>query len=170
MNELEKAWPELIADAVARARGAGRHDMADFLALKGSNDLIRTAAIKWLFDSIIEVASRAQSKFPMLTIDREEPHSFGYRGARVTGSILRMRLGVRCLTVEAGWTRTPNDGFMRGGALAFAKITHFGMPKQNVELLLLKGDNAPAWNIVTGDDNGVFESAAVEEHFAIFME
>ena len=56
-------------------------------------------------------------------MENENPHNFRLRGANLVGSLLRVRQGVRCLTVEAGWTRTPNDGFMRGGALAIARIT-----------------------------------------------
>jgi hypothetical protein len=165
MNELDEAWPELIDDAIARARATGRHDVADFLALKNSNDMIRAAAIKWLFDSMIEIASKAQADLPMLKIEREEPYTFSKREASLTGSKLELRLGVRCLTIEAGWTRKPGDGFMREGALAVAKISHFGMQRENVELKLLKGDAAPEWFIA----DQVFRAAALEQHFAIFL-
>jgi hypothetical protein len=170
VNELEHAWPELLAEAVAKARSSGREDIADFLALRASNDLIRAAAVKWLFDSMIEVASRAQGAFPMLSIEREEPHSFRLRGAELTGSLLELRLGVRCLTLEAGWTRNPNDGFMRGGALAFAKLTHFGLPRHNIELLLLKTDESPSWNIAgVTEGDAQFETANIEQQFELFI-
>ncbi|HKX83207.1 MAG TPA: hypothetical protein VJL58_03215 [Pyrinomonadaceae bacterium] len=170
VNELEHAWPELLAEAIAKARHSGRTDVADFLALRASNDLIRVAAVKWLFDSMIEVASRAQSSFPMLSIEREEPHSFRLRGADLTGSLLELRLGVRCLTLEAGWTRKPNDGFMRGGALAFAKLTHFGLPRHNIELLLLKTEASPSWNIAgTTEGDAPFDIANIEQQFELFI-
>lgn len=170
MNELDEIWPALLADAAAKARDAGRSDVADFLALRASNDLIRSAAVKWLFDSMIEVASRAQAKFPMLTIEREEPHSFRLHGAGLTGSLLELRLGVRRMTLEAGWTRGPKDGFMHGGSLAFARIAHFGMPKQGVDLSLIRSDAEPQWKVLADDrKTSVFEAADFEEHFAIFL-
>lgn len=171
MNELEDAWPALIGDAIAKARDLGRTEIADFLTLRASNDLIRVTAIKWLFDSMIEIASKSQAEFPGIKIEREEPHTFRLRGADLTGALLEVRLGVRCLTIQAGWTRGPKDGFMRGGALAFAKFTHLGLPRQNVELLLLRSEDLPAWNI-TGSTEGtaVFDVANLQEQFDLFMD
>ena len=55
---------------------------------------------------------------------------------------------MRCLTVEAGWTRTPADGFMRGGMLAFARFRHFGRPKQGMEAALYRSGNSPVWRVM----------------------
>jgi hypothetical protein len=74
------------------------------------------------------------------------------------------------LTVEAGWTRAPGDGFMRGGALAAARISHFGMAKQNSELILLRQDNAPHWFAVERDGKrSLFDSRNLQKHFQIFL-
>lgn len=169
MDELDEMWPELLANAIAKANDSGRGDVADFLALRASNDLIRNTAVKWLLDSMIEVASRAQAEFPNLKIEREHPYSFRHRGADLTGSLLELRLGVRCLTIEAGWTRLPKDGFMRGGALAFARIAHFGMPKAGACLSLLKTESGAAWTIDEDDTRPVFETADVIGHFSLFL-
>jgi hypothetical protein len=171
MNDLEKALPASVSDAIAKARDAGRTDVAEFLALRASNDLIRTAAIGWLFDAVIEVASRAQASYPMLLIDRVEPHYFRLRGAELTGLLLEIRLGIRRLTVEAGWTRGPDDGFMRGGALAMAKFTHFGLPSQNIELLLLKGEDSPAWHLAgVAEGTAIFQAEDITGQFDLFMD
>ena len=170
MNELDEIWPDLLADAIAKARDSGRGDVADFLALRASNDLLRTAAVTWLFDSMIEIASRAQGKYPNLTIEREEPHSFRHQGANLTGSLLELRLGVRCLTIEAGWTRLPQDGFMRGGALAFAKITHLGLPKQSMDIGLINTNAGPQWKFVGDSSTNGFETADIKKHFAVFLD
>jgi hypothetical protein len=42
LSELDEAWTIALAEAEARARAAGRADISDYLALRGSNDLIRT--------------------------------------------------------------------------------------------------------------------------------
>src|SRR5436305_2498739 len=107
MNELDEIWSQMLADAEARARASGRHDVADYLALKASNDQIRERSIRWLFDSIIEFAAHANRREQAIAIEREDPHNFSFRGANLVGSLLRIRQGVRCLTLEAGWTRTP---------------------------------------------------------------
>lgn len=170
MNELDEVWSEMLASAIASAEASGRRDVADYLALKASNDAIRQASVKWLFDSAIELASEASRRNPTITMENESPHNFRFAGANIAGSLLRVRQGVRCLTVEAGWTRTPTDGFMRGGALAFARITHFGMPKSNTRLMLTRFENAPQWFAMPDEDNRVsFGSEDLIEHFRIFL-
>lgn len=166
MNELDEAWSRMLAEAVSNARAAGRDGVADYLALKQSNDAIRQASAGWLFSSFIEIASETNRRNPSLTIEREEPHEFSFRNATMAGSLVRIRLGLRCLTVEAGWTRTPSHGFMRGGALAAARITHFGMPKAGAELVLVRAGETPVWSLA---DGGIFDSQTVAEHFAIFL-
>jgi hypothetical protein len=166
MNELDEAWSQMLAGAVENARSSGRPDVADYLSLKLSNDAIRQTSVGWLFDSLIEIASDGNRQNPSITIEREEPHEFPFRGAKMAGSLLRVRLGVRCLTLEAGWTRTPSHGFMRGGFLAAARIVHFGMPKSGVELILVRNDDAPAWNSVEGER---FDSESLRRHFTIFL-
>jgi hypothetical protein len=143
MNELDEAWSKMLAEAAARARASGRHDVAEYLTLKAANDAIREGSARWLFDSLIEIAAECRN----VLIEKQEPHNFEFRGSNMVGSMLRVRQGVRSMTVEAGWTRTPKDGFMRGGALANAKITHFGLAKENVELLLVKENGRPHWVI-----------------------
>ena len=56
----------------------------------------------------------------------------------MVGHLLTLTNGVRTLYVEAGWPRTPRDGFVRGGGLACASIRHLGIRAANQELLLIK--------------------------------
>jgi hypothetical protein len=42
---------------------------------------------------------------------------------------------------------------MRGNALAYARITHFGKPKNNVELLLSAQDQQPRWFLIEPNGN-----------------
>jgi hypothetical protein len=88
----------------------------------------------------------------------------------MVGSLLRLRYGVRCMTVEAGWTRTPSDGFMRLGALAFARITHFGIPNANEEFVLKSSGGVAAWAAVKDDKADVaFALDRLNEHFTVFV-
>jgi hypothetical protein len=167
MNELDEAWSEVLAGAIANAKSSGREDVADFLALKQSNDAIRKTAVEWLFNSIIEIASEASRDNPHILIERESPHEFEVNRAPRAGALIRVRFGIRYLTVEAGWTRTPSHGFMRGGALAAARITHFGRPKDGVELMLLHKEDAPAWHSLGGHS---FDSHSLREHLGILLE
>ena len=167
MNELDDAWMEMLAQAAVNARSSGRGDVADYLTLKQTNDGLRQTAVDWLFGVFIEVASEAQRRNPLVTIEREEPHEFNFNKATMAGSLLRVRFGIRSITVEAGWTRLPSHGFMRGGALAAARIKHFGMPKADAELVLVREDDVPAWMDVTG---GKFDSERLLQHFATLLE
>ena len=166
MNELDEVWSEMLAGAMLNAKASGREDVADYLALKQSNDLIRQTSVEWLFDSFIGIASEASRKNPAITIEREEPHEFPFQNARMAGGLIRVRLGVRCLTVEAGWTRLPSHGFMRNGALAAARIAHFGMPKAGADLILVREGETPVWNTVEG---GEFNLQSLSDHLAIFL-
>ena len=138
MNELDEVWTRMVDNALEKARNNGQGDVAEYLTLRQTNDKIRQASVEWLFDSMLEIASFANRDNASITIENESPHQFSFNNANLVGSCVRFRQGVRCLTVEAGWTRTPNDGFMRGGALACARISHFGVSKTHAELLLIK--------------------------------
>lgn len=167
MNELDEAWSEMLAGAIANAKSSGREDVAEYLALKQFNDAIRQTGVDWLFGAFIEIASEASRLNSQIVIEREEPHEFESNRARMAGSLVRVRFGVRCLTVEAGWTRTPAHGFMRGGALAAARITHFGRPKADIELALVRKGEVPSWQLPGGVD---FDSRNLREHFGILLE
>ncbi|MEP6704866.1 MAG: hypothetical protein ABJB34_08680 [Acidobacteriota bacterium] len=167
MNELDEAWSEMLAGAIAHAKSSGREDVADYLALKRSNDLIRQTGVDWLFNAFIEIASESNRHHPHIVIEREEPHEFGFNHATMAGSLIRVRSGVRSMAVEAGWARIPAHGFMRGGALAGGRIRHFGRPKADVELLLVRRDEVPGWRSIEGND---FDSKSLREHFEILLE
>ena len=167
MNELEEAWSQMLEGALAEARASGREQVAEFLRLKQSNDMIRQTSVNWLFAAFIEAASHANRQNSAITIEREEPHEFKLGNATMSGNLLRIRFGVRNITVEAGWTRLPSHGVMRNGALAAAQIKHFGIPKSDVELMLRREAETPVWkNVADGDD---FNSESVRWHLGVLL-
>lgn len=170
MTDLDRMWSEMLEEAMNAARASGRGDVADYLDLKARNDAMRRTSVRWLLESITELAADANRELEVITIDREDPHNFPHLGANIVGTLMKLRYGVRCLTVEAGWTRTPTDGFMRGGALAIAKISHFGIAKMNVELALKPASDVPVW-IATYQDGSSIEvdPEFLRSHFAIFI-
>ena len=170
MNELDEVWARMLDEARTKAQVSGNHDVAEYLALKATNDMIRQASVKWLFDSTVEIASNANRNAANISIETEHPHRFDFGNATLAGSLLRFRQGVRCLILEAGWTRTPADGFMRGGALAAARIAHFGISKHNTDLLLITENNSPSWFAVEKDGKrSLFDSRNLNGHFRIFL-
>jgi hypothetical protein len=170
MNELEEVWTETLNQAITNARANGRHDVAEYLTLKATNDLIRQTSVRWLFDSMLEIAAQHNRTRASISIENETAHNFAFNRANMVGSRLSLRQGVRCLAIEAGWTRTPADGFMRGGALAAARITHFGISKANEDLVLLRENDFPQWfSIDKAERKTIFDSRNLQKHFQIFI-
>ena len=162
MTELDQVWSRMLDEATARAKHSGRTDVAEYLRLRATNDAIRTRGVGWLFDTFVEIANPSHG----ITIERDEPHNFARGSSNMVGSRIQVRHGVRCLSVEAGWARTPSDGIMRGGSLAFARITHFGMPKAGAELRLVHAETLPNW---LTDDDSIIDSGELKRHFDLFI-
>ena len=162
MTELDRVWSKMLEDAGTRASG----DVAEYLRLKATNDAIRTAGVGWLFDTMIEIAGREMRARPHLNVEIVEPHSFKHGNSNMVGRLVSFRLGVRCLTVEAGWARTPSDGIMRNGSLAVARLSHFGKPKHGSELRFVHGEDLPNWLDSSGN---VADPTLFEEHFTILL-
>lgn len=170
MNELDAFWQETLTAIADRAAADGRGDVAEYLNLKAANDRLRVTAAEWLFASLVEISEENERIGAALEIENEQPHNFPFGKSNLVGSLLRLRQGLRCLTLEAGWTRTPSDGFMRNGALAAARLSHFGLTRHNTELLLLKVGDAPQWFAVENENTlSEFGLNHLRRHFQIFL-
>lgn len=146
VSELDEAWASALADAEARARMTGRADVAKYLALRKSNDLLRKIGIDWLITTCETLAGEANRKGGSIQIARKDGHRFHIGNSTMVGRALTLSVRVRKLTVEAGWPRTPSDGFIRGGGLACANIKHLGMKRESVELVLVQStQGTPRW-------------------------
>ena len=167
MTELDSLWSEMLGEAAAKAIDSGHNDIADYLRLKAANDAIRSIGVGWLVDTILEIAGQAVRDHAAIIIEREEPHSFARGNSNMVGSLLRLSHGVRCLTVEAGWTRTPRDGIMHGRALAFARISHFGLPKKGAEFRLVHSETLPNWLDKTGN---TVDSSELRRHLDTLLD
>lgn len=149
MSELEDVWTAGLAEAEARARAQGRRDIADYLALRNSNDLIRRIAGDWLLTMFTTIAGAANRAGAAIQISTDDAHRFKVGNASMVGSLLSLGSGVRKVLVEVGWPRTPRDGFIRGGGLACANIKHVGIKPANEELrLVLDASGTPTWIVI----------------------
>ncbi len=160
MSELDEAWAMALAEAEQRARAHGRGDIAEYLALRASNDLSRSTAIDWLMSTMTILAGEANRAGAGISIERDEPHRFAVGNATMVGPRVTLRSGVRRLIIEAGWPRTPRDGIVRGNGLACARIGHFGKRDANQELLLVRSSKgAPEWLVLEkeGTRNSLLE-------------
>jgi hypothetical protein len=171
MTELDEAWELALAQAKERARAEGRADIAGYLDLRRRNDLLRRTAVDWLVDEFVTLAGKANRAGAGIQIERRDPHRFSRRNATMVGRQVKLRRGVRELTIECGWPRTPRDGIVRGGGLACANIKHLGRARANVELLLTPlSKSKPHWLIVEDDDRrSVFAEETLKSHFITLL-
>lgn len=166
MTELDQIWSRMFAEAEQKALTAGRGLVADYLRLRATNDAIRSSAIAWLIDTLIEIASPAIGTPEGVVVEREDAHRFTWGTSSMAGSRLNVRRGMRCLNAETGWARTPADGIMRGGSMAVARLSHFGLPQYTTILRLMREADLPVW--INDDDNAV-DSGELIRHFEILM-
>jgi hypothetical protein len=170
MEITDEDWKQSLEAAINKARENGRGDIADYISLKSSNDAIRTKSLNWLIDTVLEVVFAFNNRDANIKIEQKANHQFQNEKAVLTGSRLKLQRGIRCLTIEAGWTRNPGDGFMRGGALVYARLSHFGFPKSFEELLLLKFEDQPQWFSVDGETHRIsFDIRSLRRHFEVFL-
>jgi len=167
MSELDEAWAAALFEAERQARLAGRRDIADYLKLRNSNDLLRKAGVEWLITEFTTLAGDANRAGASIQLATQEGYRFRTGNSTMVGHQLTLTNGVRTLYVEAGWPRTPRDGFVRGGGLACASIRHLGIRSANEELLLTKSKNgAPAWKASWS----ILHEADMRRHLKILLD
>jgi hypothetical protein len=150
LSELDAEWARRVAVAEQQARAQGRGDVAAYLALRATNDLARGIGCEWLLETVSAIAGAVNRAGASVTITQADGHRFHVGHSTMVGRKLTLRAGVRELTVEAGWPRAPQDGIVRGGGLACARVTHFGDRGRNAMLLLVPhADAAPQWFILS---------------------
>src|SRR5690242_10767037 len=169
MGELDEAWAAALSEAERKARLAGRGEVAEYLALKNSNDLLRTAGIDWLLTEFTVLAGEANRAGASIQIAKQEGHRFAAGTSTMVGHLLTLTNGLRTLYVEAGWPRTPRDGVVRGGGLAAANIRHLGIRKANAELLLARAHTGgPIWKSI--ENNYLLLEADIRRHLYILLD
>ncbi len=172
MSELDEAWAAALAEAERRARSTGRSELAEYISLRNSNDLLRTSGIEWLVSTFTTLAGEANRAGASLQIATQDAHRFRIGNSTMVGSLLTFSNGVRRLFVEAGWPRTPRDGIVRGGGLACANIRHLGITVANEELLLTKTHSgAPTWLSSTRKSpRNVVHESDLRRHLSILLD
>lgn len=166
MVELDEMWADLLLATSIKAGATGRGELAKYLRLKIENDKIRQIGVDWLIKTFIDLAVQRSLTDPGMQIDRVAPHAFQNETSNMVGSLIRVQRGVRCLSLEAGWVRTPSDGIMRRGSLAVAQVIHFGMSGRNSSYKLVRSKPSPVW--IDESDTPV-QINDIDQHFEIFF-
>ncbi|HSQ23153.1 MAG TPA: hypothetical protein VLN44_02025, partial [Pyrinomonadaceae bacterium] len=103
-----------------------------------------------------------------IQIERRDDHRFRRGPATMVGTQLIFRRGVRALTIESGWPRTPRDGIVRGDGLACANIKHLGRTRLNDELVLIRSKtDSPQWFVLKDDDRSPLNDSFLRRHLSI---
>jgi hypothetical protein len=171
LSELEDAWEMALADARQRARAAGRRDIEDYLDLRRQNDLLRRTATEWLMTTFTTLAGDANRRGASIQVETQHEHRFMLGHATMVGNKLTLRCGVRALTIESGWPRTPRDGFIRGGGLARANLRHFGRKHHDAELLLRRSpQGTPQWLLMEKDGSQIsLTETHLRDHLSVLL-
>jgi hypothetical protein len=172
MTELDEAWDLALAEAKNRARTSGRRDIAAYLDLRRQNDLLRRTAVDWLINGAVLIAGKANRDGAGIQIEQDDTHRFARGTATMVGKRITLRRGVRVLTIETGWPRTPRDGIVRGGGLACANIKHFGRPRLSEELLLIRSaEGSPHWYVTKKNETrSILSESDLKHHLSILTE
>jgi len=171
MSELDEAWAFALAEAEARARASGRVDIREYLALRNSNDQKRKFGADWIIKAFTNAAGEANRAGAPIQISNTDGHRFKVGSATMVGRRLTLENGVRALSIEVGWPRTPADGFLRGGGLACANISHLGMKSAGEHLrLLVDRKGKPHWQSKSdhGEHREIHE-ADIKHHLTVLM-
>lgn len=171
MSELDEAWAIALAEAEARARAEGRADISDYLALRTANDFLRKVGADWLLETFTGAAGEANRTGASLQITRQDNHRFKIDNTMLVGPRVNLENGVRQLSLEVGWPRTPRDGIIRGGGLACANIKHLGMKPVSEHLrLILDPEGTPKWIVQeTDEDFREVHEADARRHISILL-
>ncbi|MEP6742658.1 MAG: hypothetical protein ABJB61_09180 [bacterium] len=172
IRELDEAWAAGLAEAEARARAAGRADIAEYLALRSSNDLLRNTACDWLLATFRNVAGEMNRAGAPLQISNEDNYQFTVANATMVGQLLKLENGVRQLLVEVGWPRVPRHGFIRGGGLALGRLRHVGIKSASEQIRLVRSpEGLPRWLVEDSRDPPVeIREADIRQHVANLLD
>ena len=107
LSELDEAWELALAEAKRRAHAAGRADIAQYLALRAQNDLLRRTAIDWLVDTLTAFAADANRRGAAIQIELSDAHNFrvGPKRRWWEQSLLCATACARCRSKAAGRER-----------------------------------------------------------------
>jgi len=125
---------------------------------------LRQTGCNWLLDTFVMLAADANRNRASIQTHTTESYRFKVRSSTMVGRLLTLSFGERQLFVEAGWPRTPRDGFVPGGGLARANIRHRGMRSADLELRLVQSNKgAPQWFVL---ERGLTSAAELHESTA----
>jgi len=127
----------------------------EYLRLKAANDQLRERGKQWLWNALELICSEINRE--LTTSSSETPIQLGRQEWQFTVESMTMvgerfgaRYRYRTLTIEAGWPRLPEHGYVKDNGLARGRIAlsqNIMIDAQTIEELILKrqSNSDPAW-------------------------
>jgi hypothetical protein len=168
MTTSEHFWSKLLDDEIARGNVSAEGVFQDYLSVRGANNEIRNDAAEWLFESFVAFSNRLSSDGFQISVERNTDTRFAFHWATLSGSSIIVSNGLRKLSCEVGSIKAPGDGIIKGGGIAIARLSHFGIPEKDQILRLLVGEEKARW-VVDGNRPRDFDAYDLVRHFKILL-
>lgn len=169
MTMSEEFWMTLLDEEIARGSVSAEGVFQDYLSVRGVNNDLRVRATDWLFGSFTELSERLANQGLELHLERNDDVRFAFLGATLIGSAVAFSNGVRRLSCEVGSIKAPGHGIIKGGGIAIARISHFGIPEKEQILRLVVGEENAKW-VVDSDRLRLFDAYDLVRHFRVLTE
>jgi hypothetical protein len=142
---------------------------AEYLALKAANDQLRERGKRWLWDSLSRICDETNQKLlaqgnpqtgaASILCGVQPDWQFKVENAVMVGERFGARFRYRTLTVEVGWPRLPEHGYITDGGLARGRVglsqNTMLEPQPMAELILKKvGSSETAWFVFSNKSLG----------------
>lgn len=151
--------------------------VAEFLALKAANDKLRETGKQWLWNALDRISGESSRNLGNLPIQvGRQDWEFTLATTTLVGERYGARYQTKTMTVEVGWPRLPNHGFISGGGLAMGRVSlsqNFMLHAEPLaELLLYRRGTSEeiAWHLLQNKQAGEkLEDAHLRQYFQLLL-
>lgn len=153
---------------------------AEYLALKAANDQLRERGKQWLLDTLTQLCGEANRRMgtqpDQVGIQTGiQEWQFKVENTTMAGERFGARYRYKTLTVEVGWPRLPEHGFLTDNAMARAQVSlsqnTMLQPQVVAELIFKKsGSSEPMWFLLQNKTLGpVVTVARLNEYLNLIL-
>jgi len=168
MTTSEQFWSRLLDEEIARGNVSAEGVFQEYLSVRGANNNIRNEAAEWLFGSFVKFTQRLVSDGFQISVERNEESQFAFHWATLSGPSIVVSNGLRKLSCEVGSIKAPGHGIIKGGGIAIARLSHFGIPEKDQILRLIAGEETARW-VVDGSRTRELDAYDLVRHFKILL-
>jgi hypothetical protein len=168
MTASDEFWLKLLDQEIARGTVSAEGVFQDYLAVRGANNDIRNNAAEWLFETVLQFSEKLNANGFEIITERNAESQFVFHWATLTGPSMFFSNGIRRLSCEVGSIKAPGHGIIKGGGIAIARLSHFGIPEKDQILRLVAGEETARW-VVDGVKTRPFDAYDIARHLRILV-